>query len=107
MSRLHDMKTGIVSAKKVAVKNVENAMFKFSGKFVNTLTTLNKQDPVKVKGFLNELIQDKTMPKEVRVACAKLLDSFNAGVPLDEAMRSQTTSAIKELEENLKVEYGK
>ena len=105
MSRLHDMKTGIIAAKQAAVEKVQKKVFGFSSKFVRNLASINKEDPKKVKVFLNELIQDKELPYEVRVACAKLLDGFNAGIPLDEVMKQQTTDSIKELESKLKVTY--
>lgn len=105
MSRLHDMKAGIIAVKQAAVEKVQKKVFGFSGKFVKTLASMNKEDPKKVRLFLNELIQDKELPYEVRTACAKLLDGFNAGMPLDEVMKQQTTDSIKELESKLKVTY--
>ena len=102
MSRLHDMKTGIIAAKQSAVEEVQKKVFGFSGKFAKTLASMNKEDPKKVRAFLNELIQDKELPYEVRTACAKLLDGFNTGMPLDKVMQQQTVESIKELETTLK-----
>ena len=99
------MKTGIIAAKQAAVEKVQKGVFGFSSKFVRNLASINKEDPKKVKVFLNELIQDKELPYEVRTACVKLLDGFNAGIPLDEVMKQQTTDSIKELESKLKVTY--
>ena len=102
MNRLHDMKTGIIAAKQSAVEEVQKKVFGFSGKFAKTLASMNKEDPKKVRAFLNELIQDKELPYEVRTACAKLLDGFNTGMPLDKVMQQQTVESIKELETTLK-----
>lgn len=99
MSRLHDMKKGIV---KVASKAVERTIIKpafaFSGKAIQKLS---KEDPEKVKVFLNELITDKSLSPEVRAACANLLDGVSKGVPIEKVMQVETKKAIEHLEDEL------
>lgn len=101
MSKLHDLKKGIVTSATKAV------MKPLTGIARGLQTTLSAEDPKKVKGFLEELANDTTLPKEVRSACQTLLYGISDGTPIEKVMQDTAKKNIDTLESQLQVGYGK
>ena len=101
MGRLHDMKKGIVT-------KTGSAIGKFIGKKTVDLAAIcAKEDPAKVRAFLEDVANEPSLPAPVRLECKRLLESYQAGKPLEEAMQEQTEENIHTLENNLTVDVKK
>ena len=88
MSRLHDIKKGIVTRTlNVVQKQADNTLEHLAAK-------LAKEDPEKVKGFLGELANDPTMRPDARAIFKKLLDAANKGENLENVMKEETTDKV-------------
>jgi hypothetical protein len=70
MSRLHDMKTGVVQKlEKVAAQQVSKTMKSLEKR-------MQKEDPEKMKAFLQDIVDDESFPYEMRQSCKKLLNGY-------------------------------
>jgi hypothetical protein len=90
MSRLHDMKKGIVQKmEKVASQQVSKTMR-------NLEKRMKKEDPEKMKAFLQDMVDDESFPYEMRQQCKKLLNGYLKGESPEVVMNEH----IKEVVEN-------
>ena len=90
MSRLHDMKKGLVQKiEKVASNQVSKTMKNLDKK-------MQKEDPAKMKAFLTDIVEDESFPYEMRQQCKKLLNGYLTGTPAEVVMNEH----IKEVSEN-------
>jgi len=70
MSRLHDMKTGVVQKlNKVAAQQVSKTMRSLEKRMKN-------EDPERMKAFLTDIVEDESFPYEMRQSCKKLLNGY-------------------------------
>jgi hypothetical protein len=70
MSRLHDLKTGVVQKlEKHAARQVGKTMRSLEKRMQN-------EDPEKMKAFLKDIIEDESFPYEMRQSCKKLLNGY-------------------------------
>lgn len=93
MSRLHDMKKGIVTkVEKVASNQVNKTMKNLEKK-------MQKEDPAKMKAFLQDVCDDESFPYEMRRQCKKLLNGYLTGtspeVVMNEHIREVAQNANK------------
>ena len=93
MSRLHDMKKGLVQKmEKVASQQVSKTM-------KNLEKRMQNEDPEKVKAFLKDLVDDESFPYEMRQSCKKLLNGYLTGVSpevvMNEHIAGVAENAIK------------
>jgi hypothetical protein len=104
MSRLHDMKLGIVTVVKKKLDKTLVSSYSVLGK---QLSKLNKEDPEKVRGFLTDLANDTALPEPARLQFQKMLDGFNAGKPVEDVAKENlntiTEMAISESTSRQKV----
>jgi hypothetical protein len=90
MSRLHDMKAGIV-------KKIDKVAPMVLSKTMKSLEKrMKKEDPKKMKAFLQDIVNDESLPYEMRQSCKKLLNGYLTGISPDVVMNEH----IKEVVEN-------
>jgi hypothetical protein len=90
MSRLHDMKAGIVKKMDKVAPMVLNKTMKSLEK------RMKKEDPEKMKAFLQDIVDDESFPYEMRQSCKKLLNGYLKGESPEVVMNEH----IKEVVEN-------
>jgi hypothetical protein len=105
MSRLHDLKTGIATKMVSATTSV--VMKPLTGIALGLQKKLSKEDPKKVRAFLEDLAGDPELPPAVRQACQTLLDGIADGTPIKKVMQDTTKKNIEDLESKLRVSYDK
>ena len=90
MSRLHDMKTGIVKkVEKMAGRQLDRSMKSLEKR-------LKGEDPEKVYDFLTDIINDKTLPADMRQSCKLLRDGLSVGKKPNEIMNEHIKDVSEE-----------
>ena len=89
MSRLHDMKKGMVQKlEKIAPHVVSKTMRNLEKK-------MQKEDPEKMKAFLQDIVDDESFPYEMRSSCKKLLNGYLKGTPADVVMNEHIEEVVE------------
>ena len=96
MSRLHDMKTGVVQKmNKIAAQQVSRTMQSLNKRVL-------KEDPEKMHLFLTDIIEDESFPYDMRQACSKLRDGLHIGKSTDTIMSEHIAEVAATCDSNHK-----
>jgi hypothetical protein len=90
MSRLHDMKKGLVQKLEKVAPHVVNKTMK------NLENRMQKEDPEKMKAFLQDMVDDESFPYEMRQSCKKLLNGYLKGTPANVVMDEHIKEVVED-----------